>query len=194
LITVNVLVDKKKIVKGVYDSGSNITLINQKIVDELKTKLMNDHNLFRTISGVNFTNRRAKIPMKINKIEEILDVYVVKNNNFSYDLLLGLDAIKKFKLIQNENLEILQKVDDKTDVERLNYESSVFSVNMESNLNYLDTEKRQTITRLIEGYESLFAKHKYDVGEVKHAEAEIKLSEDILLRSHTERVSQIKKK
>ena len=141
---------------------------------------MNDHNLFQTISGVNFTNRRAKIQMKINESEEKLDVFVVKNNNFSYDLLLGLDAIKKFKLIQNENLEILQKVNDKTN--RLNCttnnEKSVFSVCMENDLHYLDTEKRQTVTRLIESHESLFAKHKYDVGEVKHAEAEIKLSED----------------
>ena len=36
--------------------------------------------------------------MKINKIEEEIDVLVLRNDDFTYDLILGLDAIKKFKL------------------------------------------------------------------------------------------------
>lgn len=42
--------------------------------------------------------------MKINKTEEEIDVFVVRNDNFTYDLIPGLDAIKKFKLKQDENL------------------------------------------------------------------------------------------
>ncbi|MCC8406364.1 MAG: hypothetical protein LN560_01865 [Rickettsia endosymbiont of Sceptobius lativentris] len=37
---------------------------------------------------------------------------MVKNNNFSYDLLLGLDAIQRFKLLQDDNLNVLQRLDD----------------------------------------------------------------------------------
>ena len=51
--------------------------------------------------------------MKINKIEEIMDVFVVRKDKFTYDLMLGLDAIKRFKLIKNENLRISQKVKKK---------------------------------------------------------------------------------
>lgn len=42
--------------------------------------------------------------MKINKTEEEIDVFVVRNDNFTYDLIPELDAIKKFKLKQDENL------------------------------------------------------------------------------------------
>lgn len=82
-------------------------------MEELKSKMMKNRNVFRTISGVDFTYRRAQISLKINKIEETLDVYVVKNINFSYNLLLGLDAIIKFNLIQDENLDSFQKVNNK---------------------------------------------------------------------------------
>lgn len=68
--------------------------------------------LFKTLSGVDFTQSRAKLRMKINKVEQDIDVYVIRNNNFSYDLLLGLDAIKKFRLLQDESLNIYQKLDD----------------------------------------------------------------------------------
>ena len=37
--------------------------------------------------------------MKINDIEECVDAFVVRNEQFKYDLLIGLDTIKKFKLI-----------------------------------------------------------------------------------------------
>jgi len=57
--------------------------------------------LFKTISGVNFTNIWARLHLKIHNIEEVIDVYLIKNNTFSYGLLLGLDTIKKFKLSQN---------------------------------------------------------------------------------------------
>ncbi|MGR0202324.1 hypothetical protein, partial [Klebsiella pneumoniae] len=54
---------------------------------------------------------RANIILKIGNITNSLNTYVVKNNQFSYDLLLGLDAITKFKLIQDDKLNILQKID-----------------------------------------------------------------------------------
>ncbi|XP_033317159.1 uncharacterized protein LOC117214896 [Bombus bifarius] len=51
--------------------------------------------------------------MKINKIEEEINVFVVRNDNFTYDLTLGFDAIKKFKLRQDENLRTTQEVNHK---------------------------------------------------------------------------------
>lgn len=170
-------------------------------MEELKSKMMKNRNVFRTISGVDFTYRRAQISLKINKIEETLDVYVVKNNNFSYELLLGLDAIKKFKLIQDENLDIFQKVDNKKEkltqnnnvTEKLSENSSNNNIKEKETfftimdtpreddsklIQHLDEVKRNNINSLINKYKLIFAKSKYDVGKAKEVEAEIKLVED----------------
>ena len=54
--------------------------------------------------------------MKINKIEKEINVYIVRNDNFTYDLILRLDAIREFELKQDENLRVSQKVDDKEEI------------------------------------------------------------------------------
>lgn len=95
---------------GIYDSGSNVSLINSKLI-RLKqdgkseygnTKLM-------TINGVKKTIGLTTIKIKILDIEKQTDVYIVDGKDFKYDFLIGLDIIKKISLIQNENLEIIQK-------------------------------------------------------------------------------------
>ena len=72
--------------------------------------------MFNTISGKDFMNSWAKLRMKIKKIEKEINVYVVCNDNFTYDLILGLDTIREFKLKQDENLRVSQKVDDKEEI------------------------------------------------------------------------------
>ena len=69
--------------------------------------------MFKTISGKDFMNSWAELRMKIKKIEKEINVYIVCNDNFTYDLILGLDTIRKFKLKQDENLRVSQRVDDK---------------------------------------------------------------------------------
>ena len=69
--------------------------------------------MFKTISGKDFMNSWAELRMKIKKIEKEINVYIVCNDNFTYDLILGLDAIREFKLKQDENLRVSQRVDDK---------------------------------------------------------------------------------
>lgn len=106
--------------------------MNYKIIKQLKTKFVENHSLFKTIKGVNFTNSRSRLHLKINKIEEEIDVCVIKNINFSYDLLLGLDAIKKFKLSQDKNLNNFQKINDQELVryqeEKNNYQQANLNV------------------------------------------------------------------
>lgn len=48
------------------------------------------------------------LKIKIYNIEKIMDIFVIDDGNFNYDFLIGLDCIKKFKLIQNEELKIIQ--------------------------------------------------------------------------------------
>lgn len=46
--------------------------------------------------------------LKIFNITKKCSLFVVKNNAFSDDILLGLDIIKEFRLCQDKNLKISQ--------------------------------------------------------------------------------------
>jgi len=59
---------------------------------------------------VNETDRMIIIKIRILNLEKEVDVFVINNKNFKHDFLIGLDLIKKFKLSQDENLRIRQKI------------------------------------------------------------------------------------
>ncbi|XP_050515231.1 retrovirus-related Pol polyprotein from transposon 297 isoform X5 [Diabrotica virgifera virgifera] len=163
--------------------------------------MLENEQTFRTISGAGKSYNKIKLPMKIHKIEQEIDAYVIKNDNFSYDVLLGLDAIKQFRLLQDENLNILQRVDEnkieniKTLKENLRYSYDNKTDTLENNkiqvryfeensydyldkIKHLDNIKIKQISKILDENLSIFAKHKYDVGEVKNQEAHIKLLEN----------------
>ena len=50
------------------------------------------------------------IKIKTIDIEGETDLFVIDRENFDHDILIGLDMIKKFKLNQDENLNITQKI------------------------------------------------------------------------------------
>ena len=182
LIKLKVIVNGEREVEAIYDSGSNVTLINYNLMKELKTNLMEQRNLFNTVSGKNFTEGRAKIKLKVKAIEEDIDAYVIKNSSFSYDLLLGLDAIKKFRLIQDEKLDIHQRIGENR-CEEIQRENKLdageeVSSNGKSRClvsDFVEDKLQRVMTKLFEKHEELFAKNKFDVGVVKNHEARIKL-------------------
>ena len=65
-------------------------------------KFFKNKNLLKTISGESFSSERAFIKFKINNIEKRIRFYVIKNDNFKFQLLLGLDAIREFHLIKTD--------------------------------------------------------------------------------------------
>lgn len=121
-----------------------------------------------------------------------MDVFIVENEDFE-DFIIGLDMIKEFKLIQNENLEIEQikdtnrsNIDDKiirnsnneqkkTEIYSVNFNEHVKEDEFEIKIKHLDDEKRSEIEKIIEKYRVAFAKDKYDIGTVKDYEARIDL-------------------
>lgn len=151
------MLDKKKEVAAVYDSGSNITVINEKVVKELRKSVSKSKELLHTISGVQGRIKKTKITVQINKIEHELEVYVVKNDNFSYDLLLGLNAIKQFKLIQDEKLRIFQRTEGKLEeIKQMKKEKEkkfqtncqiVGNLELNNKLQHLNTEKKKKTNR-----------------------------------------------
>ena len=95
---------------GIYDSGSNVSLINSKLIKLKNKKPKEEKNAnLTTINGVKKTNGMVTIKTKIFEIEKQINIFVIDSENFKYDFLIGLDMIKKFKLIQNKKLEITQK-------------------------------------------------------------------------------------
>lgn len=94
---------------GIYDSGSNVSLINSKLlrIVDRRTNEASDTGL-KTINGVKKVNGLTTIRAKIFNIEKDIDVFVIDQRNFDYDFLIGLDCIRKFNLVQNEKLEISQ--------------------------------------------------------------------------------------
>lgn len=110
LIKVKLLLNDTLTVSGIYDSGSNVSLINAKLLKiqpEKRTRDIQRVNL-KTINGEKKTNGMVTLKIKIFNIEKYMDVFVVDNGSFKYDFLIGLDCIKNFKLSQNEELKIIQ--------------------------------------------------------------------------------------
>lgn len=110
LINVKLLLNDKLEIHGVYDSGSNVSLINSKLLKiRGEGNNLNEANLV-TINGVKKTSGLTTLKVKIFEIEKNVDVYIIDEQNFKYDFLIGLDLIKIFKLTQNEELKITQKI------------------------------------------------------------------------------------
>lgn len=194
-------------VDGVYDSGSNVSLVNSKIL-KLKEKRngTNEEDLV-TINGVKKTSGLTNLKIKILDIERNVDVYVIEEQNFKYDFLIGLDLIKTFKLIQNENLQIIQRVcqengheeqleqfstniktkkvlkdeekeKNTTEEYKINFNEHVKEEEFEVKINHLNKNEKSEINKLIDKYKSVFAKNKYDIGTVNGYEARIDLLVD----------------
>lgn len=209
MIKVRLLLDDKLEIFGVYDSGSNVSLINSKLL-KLKKEQVNSSNNANliTINGVKKTSGLTTIKIKIFEIEEKVDVYIIDKENFEYDFLIGLDMIKKFKLIQDENLKITQKerlnlqeknnkvekisTNKKTNPELtgmenkqnntekylINFNEHIKEENFKIKIDHLTYQQKSEINKLIDKYKSVFAKDKYDVGTVKEYEARIDLLVD----------------
>ena len=152
-------------------------------------KFFKEKKLLKTISGQSFSSGRAKINIKIGKISKPIKFYIIKNNNFKYQLLLGLDAIKEFKLIQDEKLKIHQKVEkpnSKLELVNLcinNNQKLYQHPNNDKDKHHsssedLTSEQNNKIKKLIEKFSNCFASGKFDVGRMKSGEAQVKLLVD----------------
>lgn len=121
----------------------------------------------KTISGEAFSRGSITLPIKIGRITKTIKFYVIKSDYFRYQILLGLDAIKEFKLVQDEKLKISQKQDkDYVQINNINKEQLV------------NTKMQESLQKIVKKNEDCFAKDKFDVGRVTSAQAQVKLTED----------------
>ena len=92
--TQGVVANGRREVEAFYDTGSNVSLIDHDLVNKLELNISDDKTIFQTPSGRNFTRGRVKLRLKIGETEETFETCALKNDNFTYDLLLGPDSIK----------------------------------------------------------------------------------------------------
>ena len=107
--------------------------------------------------------------------------------------MLGVDAIRKFKLKQDENLRVTQKVSDKEEEiifnrkeerknnqkrREINITEGMETDKFIDNLGHLNNSQKKEVFQLIEKYKEVFAKHKFHVGTRKLQEASIKITEN----------------
>ena len=190
LIKLNILLNGILEVPAVYDSGSNISIINTKLLcfeEEDNSKFKTG---LKTVNGVRKLNGMVRLKIKIFEIEEEVDVLVLENENYEHNFLIGLDCIKKFKLRQDEDLKITQKIKKipgyagnqnkktKEKVFEINFNEHIKLEDFQVKINHLDSSKRYKINKLINNYSKIFAKDKYDVGMVREYEARIDLAVD----------------
>lgn len=197
MIKIKVLLNDTLEVNGIYDSGSNVSLINSRLLKTKKKQISNTGNTnLKTINGVKKADGLISVKTKIFNMENMMDVFVINSKYFNYDFLIGLDCIKKFKLCQNEKLEIKQKITldpigkdsigkhkrnrgipngKKEKNYMINFKEHIDEKDFEIITNHLEYIKKNDIDKLVEKYRTIFAKDKYDIGTVRNYEAHIDL-------------------
>lgn len=186
LIEIKTLLEESLEVKGLYDPSSRITVINSKLINNTLKKEKRKFNI-KTISGQGKSYGLVKLNAEINGIKKYIHAFVYENENFKDDLILGLDSVKKFGLTHDENLNIQFintkekkeenniKINDKYEV---NFNEFMDTNKFQIDTDHLDDYKKRKIYDIMNNYKSIFAKDKYDVGEVKNYEAFIDLQID----------------
>ena len=184
-----------------YDTASNVELINEDVLKRLKIQFFKDRRLqkkLNSIGGKTFSLGRAFLKIRIGNISSYVDFQVMKNDNFKYQLLIGLDTIKKFKLLQDENLDIFQRFRqtyvrinkpknlikfEETKLNLVNREEFIEQfvnncTQIDESDHTLTKQQEKQIKSLIDEHINCFAIDKYDVGRIKSEEAQIRLTAD----------------
>lgn len=201
LIKVDVLINEKINCKGIYDPGSNISLVNYNLLQKYNVPITKiNESKFCMVSGIGKVDGAVLLKVQIMNICRTVLVFVIRSDTFHNEFLIGLDLVKIFGLCQNQKLEISQDISElsKSDVEIANFNlknssnSTYFNINdsaqvnfneyinvddFSANLDHLGRNEKMAIESIINKYSAVFAKDKFDIGSVSDHEATIKLME-----------------
>lgn len=175
-------------VKGIYDPGSQVTVINSKLVKVRHNEKVQTSSALKSINGRRKTNGLITLKAKILNEEKNINAFILESDEFDHDLLLGLDTINKFRLTHNEDLNVIQQKENKKDISTKKEETINLAKEYEVNFNegidvnqftakteHLHPDQRNQVLTVLNDYNTNFAKNKYDVGKVKNYEAFIDL-------------------
>ena len=74
------LLEEKLELEGIYDPGSQVSLINAKWIKIKNKEADMNKILLKTVNGVNKTNGLVTIKIKIFEIERNIDVYIYSSS------------------------------------------------------------------------------------------------------------------
>lgn len=148
-------------------------MISYKFLKKIKRNKKSSKSTFRTINGVTYVDGTTKITLKIFEVEKKVNVFVTKNINFKYNLLIGLDVISGFGLRQNEKLQIDQKISEN---QKDGKENQI--INLLEYQYHKDRHINSKLHNILSSNKNIFARNKYDIGSVKGYEAHIRLTEN----------------
>lgn len=123
-----------------------------------------------------------------------INALILESENPDYDLILGLDTIKDFKLTHDEDLNIIKRKENKEDeiIEKEIKEDLLkeYKVNFNERINTnqfmvkpyrcKQLHQRNKVLALLNEYNAIFVKNKYDVGTVNNYEAFINLQVEVI--------------
>ena len=162
--------------RALYDPGANISMINDKFVKKLKQNIIPIRSYAcKTMGGVRLLTGAIKVKLKIMDIQRTVWLYVIKDDNFDYDLLLGLDCIQIFHLNMDYKLNITQtEKDDKDEnIHSITNENNNIPIAVNWNegipidkfiaeTEHLPKGQKYKIKKLIIDNKTLFARNRYD--------------------------------
>ena len=167
LIRLKILINDQQAI-GLYDSGSNVSLINYHFWKKLNLdKDVSGGDNIKSIWGASQSDGMILLSASIGEIKKKFPFFIVKSNDFEDEILLGLDAIESFRLCQDEKLKISQKREKVIKKE-------IFNTNLEKNSS---EHAINSVEEILKKYENVFAKSKFDIGKTKDYEAGVKLTE-----------------
>jgi len=170
---------KNHTIRALYDPGANISMINDEFVKKLKQNIIPIKTyacMCRTMGGVRLLTGVIKVTLKIMNIQSDIWLFVIKDDSFDCDVLLGLDCIQIFRLNMDYKLNITQieKEDDDINI-NYNIDKSTFKINNEpfrvnwkegipvdkfvAETEHLPKEQKDKIEKLITDNESVFARN-----------------------------------
>ncbi len=172
---------------ALYDSGANITLVTSPFLKALGKKIpFSTSYTFNTISGIGKIEGVVELNIQIFNTCKKIKCFVIEKESSDFDLILGLDSIKKFRLRQDENLNISQNNNiisqvnpDKTNIRpEVQSHAGIPVSELYLKLNHLNNTKQKKLYQILKTYNTVFAKDRYDVGKIKDYTACIKLTEN----------------
>lgn len=170
LIRIKLVLNYKLEIFGIYDSGSNVSLINARLLKLKDERIKDSENTnLKTINGVRKINGMVTLKVKIFNIEKTINVFVIDKENFDYDFLIGLDCITKFGLAQNEKLKITQKVPE---TEEDNEEENKIKISKEIKIDSKNEQKSPNCSDSIIKRDNKFGE-KYLINFNEHVEENI---------------------
>lgn len=73
-------------------------------------KIKRGEENIKSLTGTTKSVGTVDLKLKIGNVVKISPFFILRSDNFKEDFLLGLDVIQQFKLCQDENLKISQKM------------------------------------------------------------------------------------